>query len=103
MGEANEINFSFQEVVVALIRQENLHEGLWGLRVEFGLGASNIAQAPGEDFKPAAIIPIVNVGLQRAEKPTNLTADASVVNPPPKKKAAKKTAPKKKAAKKKAK
>jgi hypothetical protein len=68
-------------VAEALIRYNNLHEGLWGLYIEFGLGAANVGPEEGGEVFPTAIIPVKKIGLQRYEKPNNLTVDAAEVNP----------------------
>lgn len=81
MPETKNIVFTHKEVVEALIRYNNIHEGLWDLYIEFGLAGANVGPGPGGDVNPAAIVPVLKIGLQRSEKPTNLTADAAVVNP----------------------
>jgi len=70
-------------VVEALIRYNNIHEGLWGLYIEFGLAAANMGQGP-EDILPTAIIPVKKIGVQRFNEANNLTVDAAEVNPAPK-------------------
>lgn len=75
--------FSHKEVVEALIKKQGLHEGVWQLYVEFKLGAGNISAEEPSQYHPAAIIPIVKIGLIVAKEPSNLTADAAVVNPRP--------------------
>ena len=72
--------FTHQELAEILIKHKNIHEGLWGIYVEFGIGATNIGQGPN-DMLPAAIVPIVKLGLQRFPEPNNLTVDAAIVNP----------------------
>ena len=72
--------FTHQELAEILIKHKNIHEGLWGIYVEFGIGATNIGQGPN-DILPAAIVPIVKLGLQRFPEPNNLTVDAAKVNP----------------------
>ena len=80
MAEVGRYKFSHKEVVEALIKKQDLHEGLWMLYVEFGLGAANVG--PAEDqMTPAAIIPLVSLGLQKGEKENALTVDAAKVNP----------------------
>jgi len=66
-----------------LIRYNDLHEGLWGLYIEFGLAAANMGQGPG-DILPTAIIPVKKIGLQRFKETNNLTVDAAEANPSPK-------------------
>ena len=41
---------SHQELAEILIKQNNLHEGFWGIYVEFGIGASNVGQGPNESI-----------------------------------------------------
>ena len=67
-------------MVEALIRYNDLHEGLWGIYIEFGLAAANMGQGP-EDILPTAIIPVKKIGLQRFNEANNLTVDAAEANP----------------------
>lgn len=81
MPQIKQVTFSHKEVAEALIRYNDIHEGLWGLYVEFGLAGANVSLQPEGDLNPTAVVPIVKLGLQRFKEPNNLTADASVVNP----------------------
>jgi hypothetical protein len=82
MPETKTIAFSHKEVAEALVRYNDLHEGLWGLYIEFGLAAANVAPETGGDLLPTAIIPIKKIGLMRFDEPNNLTVNASEANPP---------------------
>jgi hypothetical protein len=74
--------FTHKELVEALIKTQGLHEGLWSMYVEFGLGAVNAG--PSDDqLLPAAIVPVVKIGLQKGEKENAITVDAAKVNPKP--------------------
>ncbi len=46
-----------------------------------GLGGANVALIPGADLNPAAIVPVLKIGLQRFDAPNNLTVDAAKINP----------------------
>lgn len=82
MPEPGNIIFSYKEIVETLIKSQGIHEGIWGLFVRFGIKAANIGES--EDLlRPAAIIPILELGLQRMEKESNLAVDAAKVNPGP--------------------
>lgn len=76
MAEVNQYVFDFKEVVTALLRKQGIHEGIWGIYVEFGLTAASAGQTD-EQLLPTAIIPIRKIGIQRVEKETNLAVDAS--------------------------
>lgn len=80
MPETKIITFSHKEVATALIKSQNIHEGIWALYIEFGLSAANIGSGPSE-VVPAAIIPVVKIGIQRAAAINNLSVDAAEVNP----------------------
>ena len=86
MPESSRYAFTHKEVAAALVKAAELREGIWGLSVEFGIQAANIgiSTKPGPDMVPAAIIPIIGIGLQRFEEENALSVDASNVNPPPK-------------------
>lgn len=80
MPEVQQYIFSFKEVAEALVKQQDIHEGLWGVYVEFGIAGGNIGSSP-EDVRPAAIVPILKLGIQRFSEPSALTIDAAEVNP----------------------
>jgi hypothetical protein len=82
MAEPALITFSHKEVVEALIKHQGVHEGIWGLYVKFAIHASNVAFGSPE-LLPAAIVPVVEIGLLKFEEVTSLSVDASKVNPKP--------------------
>jgi hypothetical protein len=83
MAETSQIIFSHKEVVEALIKQEGIHEGIWGLWIKFGIQGANVGAGP-TNLVPAAIVPVLEIGLQKFEEVTNLSVDAAEVNPAPK-------------------
>jgi hypothetical protein len=91
MAEATNYLFDYKEVAELLVKKQDIHEGFWGIGIEFGFGAQNIRTPNG--FAPAAIIPVQKIGLNRFEEPNNMTVDAAEVNPLPNR--ATKGAPKK--------
>ncbi|MBS1786102.1 MAG: hypothetical protein JST85_00165 [Acidobacteria bacterium] len=80
MAEASQIVFNHKEVVEALIKKEGIHEGIWGLYIRFAIQAANVAFGSA-DLLPAAIVPVVEIGLQKFEEVNNLSVDAAKVNP----------------------
>jgi len=86
--ETSRYAFTHKDVAAALVKAAGLHEGIWGLSVEFGIQAINIgvSNKPGPDLVPAAIIPIIGFGLQRFEEENGISVDAAEVNPPARKK-----------------
>jgi uncharacterized membrane protein len=80
MGDAKQYVFTYKEIAETLVKAQGLHEGLWGVYMEFGLQATNAGPNDNE-LLPAVIIPVMKVGIQRFEKANGLTVDAALVNP----------------------
>lgn len=82
MPEINNYTFKYSEVLEALIKKADLHEGKWQLVMSFGLAAMNLGPSPAQ-VVPGAAIAVSTIGLQRAvaDSPEALVADASIVNP----------------------
>ncbi len=84
MGEqVEEYSFSNKEVVTALIKLQGLHEGIWMLSLRFGIAATNVQNTtePNGDPVPAAVVPIVGIGLRKKDKLNPLAVDAADANP----------------------
>jgi hypothetical protein len=90
VSEVSVIDFSHKDVVTALLKQQDIHEGVWSLAVKFGLTAANV-QIAEQELTPAAIVSLANLRIERATEITVLSVDASVVNPVLPKKKSKKT------------
>lgn len=82
MPEVKQIVFSHKEVVEALVKKHGLHEGLWGLYMEFGIAGVNVGSGP-DDLNPAAVVPVLKIGLQQFGELNSMTVDAAAVNPKP--------------------
>jgi hypothetical protein len=82
MPETNQLIFSYKEVVTALIKDQHIHEGIWGFIVNFGMQAQNVGPNENE-LRPAVLIPLLSVGLMKFDKETNISVDAAKVNPAP--------------------
>ena len=67
MAEASQFSFSMKDLTIALIKQQNLHDGNWIVGFEFSLAAGNMGLSP-TDVKPTAIVGISNVTLQRVRE-----------------------------------
>lgn len=66
--------FTFQEVAAQLAKEAGVTEGYWGISIKFGLQGVNIG--PSDELRPAAIVPVMEIGLQQFERPNNLSVDA---------------------------
>ena len=83
MAENNRYTFDHKIVAELLVKRQGLHEGLWGIVVEFGLGATNISPDNGATLTPAALVPVLRIGIQPFAEANSLTVDAAIVNPLP--------------------
>ena len=83
MAEVQQYVFTYPEIAEALVKKQEIHEGLWGVFIEFGLEAANIRPPEGSEgtFFPAAIVPVRKIGIQRFHDHNYLTVDAAIVNP----------------------
>jgi len=82
MPEANNYTFDHTELAEVLIKKCDVHEGLWGVYIEFNLTAANMSTSPdGKTMMPAALAFVRKIGIQKFETPNNLTVDAAQVNP----------------------
>jgi len=80
MAEPNMIIYSFKELAELLVKDRDIHEGYWGLYTKFGITAANAGPSAAE-LKPTAIVPILELGLQKFEELNSLSVDAAEVNP----------------------
>ena len=89
MAEPTQFSFDYKELAEILVKQQGIHKGLWYVYYKFGIQASNMSFQSSEDFVPTAVVPILEVGIQKTDKVTNLSVDAAQVNPAPKTKKSK--------------
>jgi len=79
MAEPDLFKFTYQELAELMIQKLGLSEGLWIIYMRFGIGAANAGAGP-EDLRPTALVPVLEIGLQRTDEPSNLTVDASTLS-----------------------
>ena len=77
-----ERRFSIHDLLVALLRDQNIHEGFWGLTVQFEAKGAAVPTAgkPGENL-PGLAVAVSGVTLTPAAEGENGAVDASMVNP----------------------
>ncbi|WP_250467663.1 hypothetical protein [Caballeronia sp. GAFFF2] len=82
MAEPTQFMLTHKELVTVLVKEADVHSGIWQLSFNLGFGAANMGSGPEkDDLNPTAIIPILGVGIQRVDEITNLSVDAAQVNP----------------------
>ena len=80
MAEITQIQYKLHEVAGLMIKDRDLHEGLWMIQVTFGFAAINTGPTADEMF-PTAMVPVQSIGLARVPDPGPLTVNAAIVNP----------------------
>ena len=84
MSEPTRYMYSHKDLVTTQIKDIGVHEGLWMLTVQFGLGAANVENPEDQsNVNPAAIVPVVSIGILKTDTKNALTIDATKVNPAP--------------------
>lgn len=79
MATAKQYSFTFKEIAALLVKDAGVKEGHWGVSVKFGLQGTNVGMTE-DDLRPAAIVAMLELGLQQFDTPNGLTVDAAVVN-----------------------
>ena len=80
MAEAIRYDFKYPEVAIALIKQQDLHEGIWTVSLKFGIAAAFGGPTEAEAV-PTAMVPVLNIGLSKVDKEGLNSVDAAKVNP----------------------
>lgn len=78
MAEAKQFVFDFKELAELLVRRQAINEGHWGIFVRFGIQGANVSRGES-DLVPAAIVPILEIGIQKFDEPNPLTVDATKI------------------------
>jgi hypothetical protein len=82
MPEIKNFTFEHAELAEILIKSLDIHEGLWGIYIEFGFAAANLPAGPdGKTILPGSINIVKKIGIQKFEEPTSLSVDAAQINP----------------------
>jgi hypothetical protein len=83
MPNISQYAFSFEEVVTALIKQQDINDGLWALNLSFKFEAKNVRiDNNKQDANPGFVGYVQHIGIVRVEKNVpGLTVDAAKVNP----------------------
>jgi hypothetical protein len=76
MAEAKLLSYDLKQIAEILVKERGITEGNWGVYVKFGLQAGNVGPSPTELY-PAAIVPLMELGIQRFDVPNSLTVDAA--------------------------
>ncbi|WFP76351.1 hypothetical protein [Mesorhizobium sp. WSM4906] len=81
MPDIKQYEFTYKEVLEALVKQAGLHEGKWQLVLNFGLAAANMGPTPSQ-VVPGAAVAVAGIGLMKAvaDSPEALVIDAGEVN-----------------------
>jgi hypothetical protein len=76
-------NYSNSELGVLLLKDADIHEGLWLITVNFVMSSGNFTPSVDqpESTLPATLIGVQGFGLVRAEGPGPTVLDAEKLNP----------------------
>ncbi len=81
--------FDFKELAEILVKERDIHTGHWGLFLRFGIAAGNVNMKPedstAEGLYPTALVPVIEMGIQKFPAANSLSVDAAKINPKKKK------------------
>lgn len=80
MPETTEFEYSYKELATLLVKDRGLHEGIWGVTINFALNATNFGPNK-EEVIPTAILHVVTIALRKHDQVTNVSVNAAEVNP----------------------
>ena len=72
-----EYTLSHQDVVKAIIIDQDIHEGFWTLNINFNVAASHGPRVPD----PCLAVTIKGIGIMRASPTDPFAIDAALINP----------------------
>ena len=82
MAEIKQISYTNKEILILMIKDQNIHEGHWVLGAGFAFGAMSMGQsADGADASPTAIATLSGLGIERIPESVPFSVDASIENP----------------------
>jgi hypothetical protein len=89
MAEINQYTLTHKELLEALIKHTDVHEGQWSLLVGMAVGTGNFGPTP-EQASPGVMVTLNQFGIQRViagipVAPGSIVADAAKINPKKKK------------------
>lgn len=71
---------TYKEIVELLLEKHNIHEGIWGIYVEFKFAGIN-AVDPMREILPASVSGVSKIGIIPFQQESNIAFDASKLNP----------------------
>ena len=78
----NDRVFSIRDLIIALLRDQNIHAGCWGLTVHFNANGTTVALSDQSGVRlPGLAIAVSGVTLVLAKDGEEGSVDASLVNP----------------------
>lgn len=81
MSDATRIHkCSMEELTRVLVQHFDVREGTWGVYVEFGIAGTNL-HVQDAGLVPAAMVPIMKVGIREFPAGTPLAVDAASALP----------------------
>lgn len=77
---ATEFSFTHKELMSMMLKEADIHEGLWSFSVNFRLGAGAFGPTEAE-VAPTGFVGVDSLGIRRAPQTGPLVFDAADLNP----------------------
>ena len=79
VGMQNEMSLTHRQVVTALIKELDIHQGIWQLSIEFVSRGVNVPM-DDKSVNPGSLTIIKVIGLTKVDKESFIAVDAAKVN-----------------------
>lgn len=76
MAETTKIEFTNNELLRILLKEQNIKEGHWVLAATFKFGAMNMGESPSE-ASPTAVATISRIAIERVSDPLPFSVNAA--------------------------
>lgn len=82
MAEITQLEYKNKDLIVLMLKDQDIHEGNWVLQAKFSFTAMNIGQLEdGSDASPAGIVAATGFAIVRVPEPLPFSVNAAEVNP----------------------
>ena len=82
MAEIKQISYSNRDLLILMLKDQEIHNGNWVLNASFKFAAMNMGQnLDGTDAAPSAIATLAGFSLEKVDESLPFSVNAAEVNP----------------------
>jgi hypothetical protein len=82
MADVTRIEFTNKELLIMMLKKQEIHEGNWVIQAKLSFAAMNMGTtSDGTDTMPAGAVAVSGMGLELVPEPLPFSVNAAEVNP----------------------